>query len=168
MTDRHRGISREAREPDEQNRKEETVAINFKNTTWESVSEGQELPVLEFGPLTATNLLFDASGTRDSYPIHHDRDFARANGVPDIFVNTQWYQGLLGRYATDWGGPESFLRSLSFDMRAPNHPGDLLNVHGSITRKYEQDGQKRVDLDVRIDNEGGTDTVVARMTLELI
>lgn len=144
------------------------MAISFESTPWDSVSEGQALPLLEFGPLTATHLMRDASGTRDSYPIHHDREFARANGVPDIFVNTQWYQGLLGRYVTDWGGPESFLRSLAFDMRAPNHPGDLLEVHGAITRKYEQHGQKLVDLDVRIDNQDKADTVIARMTLELL
>ena len=144
------------------------MTIDFQTTSWDSVSEGEELPALEFGPLTATTLMRDASGTRDSYPIHHDREFALEAGVPDIFVNTQWYQGLLGRYATDWGGPESFLRKLGFDMRAPNHPGDLLNVHGTVTRKYDDDGKKLVDLDVRIDNQRESDTVVARMTLELV
>ncbi len=144
------------------------MAMEFHNTTWDSVSEGQDLPPLEFGPLTLTTLMMDASGTRDSYPIHHDPEFAKANGARDIFVNTMWYQGLLGRYATDWGGPESFLRKLGFDMRGSNCPGDLLNVHGTITRKYEENGMKLVNLDVRIDNQNDSDTVVARMTLELL
>ena len=142
--------------------------VNFENTAWDSVSEGQDLPAMEFGPLTDTTLMRDASGTRDSYPIHHDREFAKKNGARDIFVNTMWYQGLLGRYVTDWGGPESFLRKLGFDMRGTNCPGDLLNVHGTITRKYEDDGKKLIDLDVRIDNQLDKDTVTARMTLELV
>ena len=81
-----------------------------------------------------TTQVMDASGTRDLYPIHHDREFAKANGARDIFLNTMWYQGLLGRFVNEWGGPESFIRKLSFDMRATNCPGDLLTVHGTVTR----------------------------------
>jgi len=93
---------------------------------------------------------------------------AKANGARDIFVNTMFYQGLLGRYVTDWGGPESFPRKLGFDMRATNCPGDTLTLRGKVTKKYQQDGQKLVDLDVRVDNQSQQDTVTARITLELV
>ena len=140
----------------------------FEDREWDGVAEGASLPPLEFGPITMTTQVMDASCTRDLYPIHHDREFAKANGARDIFLNTMWYQGLLGRYVNEWGGPESFIRKLSFDMRATNCPGDLLTVRGTVTRKHEQDGQKLVDLDVRIDNQLQPDTVTARITLELV
>ncbi len=140
----------------------------FEDRDWDTVSEGARLQPLEFGPITMTTQVMDASGTRDLYPIHHDREFAKANGARDIFLNTMWYQGLLGRFVNEWGGPESFIRKLSFDMRDTNCPGDTLTVRGSVTRKYEQDGQKLVDLDVRIDNQNASDTVTARITLELV
>ena len=140
----------------------------FDSLSWEQVVEGAALPDLEFGPVTATTQAMDVAGTRDLYPIHHDRDFAKAAGARDIFLNTMWYQGLLGRYVTDWAGPESFLRKLGFDMRGTNCPGDTLQVRGTVTMKYEQDGQKLADLDVRIDNQLQSDTVVARITVELV
>ena len=140
----------------------------FEDRDWDTVFEGAGMPPLEFGPITMTTQVMDASGTRDLYPIHHDREFAKANGARDIFLNTMWYQGLLGRFVNEWGGPESFIRKLSFDMRATNCPGDTLTVRGTVTKKYEQEGQKLVDLDVRIDNQMQPDTVTARITLELV
>ena len=140
----------------------------FEDRDWDTVSEGAGMPPLEFGPITMTTQVMDASGTRDLYPIHHDREFAKANGARDIFLNTMWYQGLLGRFVNEWGGPESFIRKLSFDMRATNCPGDTLTVRGTVTKKYEQEGQRLVDLDVRIDNQLQPDTVTARITLELV
>ena len=142
--------------------------VNFENRDWNELSEGQTLPPLEFGPVTMTTQVMDASGTRDLYPIHHDREFAKAAGARDIFLNTMWYQGLLGRFVNEWGGPESFIRKLGFDMRAPNCPGDTLTVRGTVKKKYEDEGKKLVDLDVRIDNQDAADTVTARITLELI
>lgn len=133
---------------------------------WEDVHKGMALPELRF-EVTVTTLAKDVAGTRDIYPIHHDPAFAKANGARDIFLNTMWYQGLLGRYATDWAGPEAFLRKLGFDMRGTNCPGDVLTVHGTVTDKREVDGEKLVDLDVRIDNQVHADSVVARMTVSL-
>ncbi len=141
---------------------------HFENRDWENVSEGNDMPPLEFGPITMTTQVMDASGTRDLYPIHHDREFAKAAGARDIFLNTMWYQGLLGRFVNEWGGPESFIRKLGFDMRATNCPGDTLTVRGTVKKKYEDEGKKLVDLDVRIDNQDTADTVTARITLELV
>ncbi len=141
--------------------------MTVSTLTWGDVEVGTELPPLTF-PVTLTTLAKDVAGTRDIYPIHHDPEFARSNGARNIFLNTMWYQGLLGRYVTDWGGPESFVRSLGFDMRGTNCPGDTLSVHGTVTKVYEREGLQLVDLDVRIDNQIQSDAVVARMTLELV
>ena len=133
---------------------------------WDEVSEGDELTRLEF-PLELRNLIIDASGTRDLNPIHHDRDFARANNQRDVFINTMMYQGLFGRLVTDWAGPEAFLRKLQFSMKAPNSPGDVISSRAWVTRKYEENGEKLLDIEAHFDNQQQQDTTIAQMTVRL-
>src|SRR6266542_1703072 len=110
----------------------------FTTRNWHDVQEGDELTAVTF-PLALRNLMIDVAGTRDLYPIHYDREFARKNNARDIFVNTMFYEGLFGRIVTDWAGPEAFLRKMRFTMRAPNCLGDTTTSRGTVVRKYEQD-----------------------------
>lgn len=140
--------------------------VTRESLRWAQMNEGDQLTRITF-PLSLRNLMIDVAGTRDLYPIHHDRDFARANGARDIFVNTMWYQAFFGRLVTDWAGPEAFLRKLTFQMRAPNCPGDTVTSRATVVRKYEQDGMRLVDIDARLDNQLESDTTIAAMTVEL-
>lgn len=134
---------------------------------WADVAEGDTLPGLRFD-VTYTTLALDVAGTRDPYPIHHDPEFARSNGVESIFLNTMWYQGLSGRFVTRWAGPDAFLRRLKVDMKANNCPGDTVTVRGTVTKKYvDEAGHHVVDLDIRMDNQRGTDAVIVATTVEL-
>ncbi|MCC6421420.1 MAG: acyl dehydratase [Gemmataceae bacterium] len=134
--------------------------------TWDDVKEGDAVASITF-PVTMRTLMIDVAGSRDLYPIHHDRDFAKKNNARDIFVNTMWYQALFGRIVTDWAGPEAFLRKMRFAMRQPNCPGDTITSRGTVQKKYEQDGEKLVDIEVHLDNQLGPDTTVANMTVRL-
>jgi acyl dehydratase len=138
----------------------------FTTLRWEDVVEGQEVTSVTF-PLTLRTLMIDVAGTRDLYPIHHDREFAKKNNARDIFVNTMFYEGLFGRILTDWAGPEAFLRKMRFAMRAPNCPGDTITSRGWVVRKYEQDGEKLLDVEVHLDNQLGQDATIAWMTVQL-
>jgi acyl dehydratase len=134
---------------------------------WDEVTVGDELPPLVF-EVTRSTLAKDVVGTRDLYPIHHDHVFAQANGARDVFLNTMWYQGLIGRYANEWGGYESFVRRLRVKMNAHGCPGDTLTVHGTVLGKSQDEaGRTLVDLDVRIVNGDQADAVVSSLTLEL-
>ncbi len=134
--------------------------------SWHDIDELEDIGSLTF-PITMRALMIDVAGTRDLYPIHHDRDFAKRNGARDIFVNTMFYEGLFGRIATDWAGPESFLRKLSFRMQGPNCLGDTIVSRGWVTKKYRQDDRKLVDLEIHLDNEIEKDATVASLTIEL-
>lgn len=138
----------------------------FATRQWSDVSEGDELAPVSF-PITMRTLMIDVAGTRDLYPIHHDREFAKGNGARDIFVNTMFYEGLFGRLATDWAGPEAFLRKLRFSMKGPNCLGDTMTTRGWVTKKYEQDGLKLLDLEIHIDNQVESDATIANLTVEL-
>lgn len=138
----------------------------FATLAWDEVSEGDQLSPITF-PITMRTLMIDVAGTRDLYPIHHDREFAKSNGARDIFVNTMFYEGLFGRLATDWAGPEAFLRKLRFSMKGPNCLGDTMTSRGWVVKKYEQDGQKLLDLEIHLDNQVESDATIANLTIQL-
>ena len=142
------------------------VAGEFVTRRWDDVHEGDELGSITL-EVTMRRLMMDVSGTRDLYPIHHDREFAKKNGARDIFVNTMFYEGLFGRLATDWAGPEAFLRKLRFSMNSPNCLGDTITSRGWVVRTHEADGSRLVDLEIHLDNQLGPDATVANLTIEL-
>jgi acyl dehydratase len=143
-----------------------TTLEGLTTLDWDTVSEGDSVTPVIF-PLTLRNLMIDVAGTRDLYPIHHDREFAKSSGARDIFVNTMFYEGLFGRIVTDWAGPEAFLRKLRFAMKAPNCPGDTISSRGWVVRKYVGDGERLLDIEVHLDNQLAPDTTIAQMTVQL-
>jgi acyl dehydratase len=128
---------------------------------WEHVREGDELKGFTL-ELTMTRMVAQVSGTQDFYPVHHDQEFARQAGHPDIFVNTAFIRGCLCRVVTDWMGADGFLSALGFQMRRPNFVGETITARGRVRKKA---AGGRVDLEVWIENAGqvtvpGTATVI--------
>jgi len=118
---------------------------------WEEVKEGETLPGFAL-ELTMTRMVQQVSGTQDFYPIHHDRDFARSGGHPDIFVNTAFTRAALCRLLTDWAGPAGFVKRLGFQMRRYHLLGDTMHVRGKVVKKYRGDGVGAVDLEIWAEN----------------
>ncbi len=115
---------------------------------WEDVNEGDELPNLEFGPLTVKTFFLMFAGTRDPNPQHHNRDWNKAMGSRDMFATTPWHQALFARFATDWTGPESDFRATSLSMGTQVCPGDKLEVSGKIAQKYREGDDCRVLIEM--------------------
>lgn len=93
---------------------------------------GTTLPEVSF-PITPFLVVAGAIATRDFQPVHHDRDAAQAAGAKDIFMNILTTNGLVGRYVTDWAGPNAHLRRVSIRLGTPNFPGDTMTMTGSVT-----------------------------------
>jgi acyl dehydratase len=131
------------------------------------ISVGDELPVFEL-PLTATLIVAGAIASRDFMPVHHDRDFAVAQGAPDIFMNILTTNGCVARYVTDWAGPEAMLRNISIRLGAPAVPGQILRFTGSVSSTSEKGDLRVIELTIRAANELGdhaTGTVVLDLPL---
>jgi acyl dehydratase len=69
------------------------------------VSVGDDLPPLPI-PITTSLVVGGALASRDFTPVHHDRAAAQAAGLQDVFMNILTTNGLVGRYVTDWAGPD--------------------------------------------------------------
>jgi acyl dehydratase len=101
---------------------------------YDEVGVGDELPVLEV-PITATAIVAGAIASRDYQDVHHDRELAKLRGSPDIFMNILTTNGYVGRFVTDWAGPEVQLRVVDIVLGAPNYPGDVMRMSGRVTSK---------------------------------
>ena len=122
---------------------------------------GDALPELVV-PITATVIVSGAIASRDYQDVHHDRDLAVKRGSKDIFMNILTTNGWVGRYVTDWAGPEALLRKVDIRLGAPNYPGDTMRLCGRVTEK--RGGEVTVEIAGR--NELG-DHVTGSVVLEL-
>lgn len=93
---------------------------------------GDELPPLEV-PITATVIVAGAIASRDYQDVHHDPALARERGARDIFMNILTTNGFVGRFVTDWAGPDAVLRAVSIRLGVPNYPGDVMRMTGRIS-----------------------------------
>ena len=95
--------------------------------TFASVNVGDVLPSLDL-PLTRTLIVSTAIATRDYQVVHHDPDVAKERGSQDIIMNILTSNSFVGRFVTDWTGPNAILRSVKIRLGAPNYPGDTMVI----------------------------------------
>jgi acyl dehydratase len=106
---------------------------------------GEELPPLDV-PLTAAIIVGGAIASRDYTPVHHDRSAAQATGMSDVFMNILTTNGYVGRYVTDWAGPDARIRKVAIKLGAPNLPGDTMKLRGRVAKVDAQAGQVEVEV----------------------
>ncbi len=111
--------------------------------SYHEVAVGDELPALEV-PLTPSVIIAGAIASRDYQEVHHDRDLAVKRGSKDIFMNILTTNGYVGRFVTDWAGPEARLQCVDIRLGAPNYPGDTMTLTGRV--KSKSDGVISVDI----------------------
>jgi acyl dehydratase len=130
--------------------------------TWRA---GDTLPALSL-ELTLRRAVQAVAGTRDYYPVHHDAEYARANGAEGIFFNTMFLQAFAGRAANEWFGNDAFMRRMEIAMRGSNYVGKTLTADGVVVEVREEDGRTLVDVDCTLGTEDGPTTGV-KFTMQL-
>jgi acyl dehydratase len=132
---------------------------------WADVRIGDEIRSLTID-VTATVIVAGAIATRDFMPVHHDREYANAQGAPDIFMNILSSNAYCSRFLTDWAGPEAMIRRLSIRLGVPVFPGSTLTFTGTVTATSREGNEGTVDVGFRATNELGDHlTGTAMLTL---
>jgi len=106
----------------------------MRSLRYDEVGVGDELPALEV-PLTRTLIVATAIASRDYQDVHHDPGLAAERGSKDIFMNILSTNGFVGRFVTDWAGPDATVKKVSIRLGAPNYPGDVMKMTGLVTAK---------------------------------
>ena len=130
------------------------------------VRVGQELPGLDI-PLTTSLIVSTALASRDFTPVHHDKTAAQRSGVDDVFMNILTTNGLVGRFVTDWAGPDARITRVAIRLGTPNMPGDTMKLRGTV--KSLDPAASTAEVDIKGANNWGnhvTGTVVVELPKE--
>jgi acyl dehydratase len=125
------------------------------DTRWDDVRIGDAMPSLLM-PITVTRCVFMASASRDFAPQHHNTWYCHNKSrTRDMFLGTHFNLGMLSRFMTDYGGPLSTVRRIQLQMKRTIGAGEDYMMSGVITKKWEEGGEKLVDMDISIDTDLG-------------
>ena len=125
--------------------------------SWDDLHEGSSPEAREYGPISRTDMVKYQGASGDFNPIHHDEEFAKSAGYPSVFSVGMLQAGILAGFATEWLGAAN-VRRYSVQLREQVWPGDELECNATVVRKYEEDGERKVDLDLVVTRltSGGT------------
>ena len=106
--------------------------------------------------VTATVIVAGAIATRDFMPVHHDRDYAQAQGAPDIFMNILTTNGYVARFVTDWAGPDAVVQRMAIRLGGPAIPGKVLRFSGAVTDQRTEGARHHVEVTLAAVNDLGS------------
>lgn len=112
------------------------------------IQPGDRIPPLRID-VTATVIVAGAIATRDFMPVHHDRDYANAQGAPNIFMNIISSNAYCSRFLTDWAGPDAMVKRVSIRLGVPVFPGSTLEFTGTVTGTGRGGGEQVIDVEFR-------------------
>ncbi|MCH8025543.1 MAG: dehydratase [Chloroflexi bacterium] len=124
---------------------------------FEDVNEGDEIPNL-MKNCSTQQLVQWAAGSGDFYQIHYDKDFAQSTGLKDIIVHGALKNAFLGQLLHDWAGVRGTVKKFGCDYRGMDDAKQDINCRGVITKKYQENGENIVELDIWTENPDGKKT----------
>ncbi|WP_326534080.1 MaoC family dehydratase [Pseudorhodoferax sp.] len=122
--------------------------------TYDQINVGDALPAFETEAISRLTLALYCGASGDHNPIHVDTDFAKAAGVGDVFAHGMLSMAYLGRLLTNWV-PQSALREYGVRFVAITQVGAKVRCEGRVTEKFEQDGERRVRVELSTTDQNG-------------
>lgn len=163
---------------------------------WEDVTEGEELPYLMKGPLdivdqasfmVACGYRFGSGATKWqqvsprcnvkdpetnewTYPVifHISERMSHVMGYPLATIFGGFGEAWTSQIVTDWAGDHAFVKRLAHQIRRPSFEGDLITVKGHVVRKYIENGEHLVDIEMWTENQDGVILVPSSATVRLV
>ena len=153
------------REPDPGHQPE---TVNWdRQRCWEDLAAGQAVPPVLF-PLSVYRLVVAAGANRDFNSIHHNSEWARASGAPDMYANVVFLQGMWERCVRQFIGVSGRIRQLAgFRMGSFNTVGDVVTVHGEVARVWAEGDAGLAELRLWSRNRHGISVGPGTVTVSL-
>lgn len=120
--------------------------MKTQTLAYDSIAVGDKLPPLQID-ITSGLIIGGAIATRDYTPVHLDKKAAQAGGLPDVFMNILTSNGLMGRFVSDWAGPNCSIKGVSLKLGAPNLPGFIMTITGEVKTKDDDTGTVEVAVE---------------------
>jgi acyl dehydratase len=139
-----------------------------RQTVFEDVQVGQELPGLDTGPLGTTHLMRWSAAMENWHKIHYDLPFAMEHDkLPGLLINGSLKQQFLLQLLKDWAGPSGWVWKVSFQFRTMNLVGEALHLWGRVLEKRDGPGYGLITLELGIVNDAGTESTPGTATVAL-
>ncbi len=138
----------------------------MSNVSYDSLSVGDEISAVNKPAISRHTLALYCGGSGDHNPIHVDSDFAKAAGMPDVFAHGMLSMAYLGQALTGWV-PQSALHSYGVRFASITWVGNELTCGGTVTEKFEEDGEKRVRLEVKAADQDGDIKLIGEAVVAL-
>jgi acyl dehydratase len=134
--------------------------------TWDAIQEGDVLPELRKNP-GVTQLVKYAAGSGDFNPLHHDPAFPQAKALGSIIVHGRFKYASLGELVSNWLGHQGRIQKLSCQYRGMDFPDREMAVGGRVVRKWQEDGQRLVALELWTKDDAGKVTTPGKAVVAL-
>lgn len=131
------------------------MTTGTKSTTYfEDVQVGAEIPQLTKEPVTHLQLVRYAGASGDFNPLHTDPKVGEAIGTGGIIAHGMLIMGFVGQMLSDYVGPLA-LRKFGVRFKGMTRLGDVITCSGTVTEKYETDGETRIAGKVQAADQNG-------------
>lgn len=112
---------------------------------YDELIEGMALPEVKKGPIVREQLVDYASASGDYNKLHLDEGFAQKAIKQGPIAHGMLVMAMAGSCLLDWakGG---VLKNFNISFRGMTNEGDTLTFKGKIEKKYQERGEKLVDI----------------------
>jgi acyl dehydratase len=121
---------------------------------YEDVQIGDEIPKLTKGPVTHLQLVRYAGASGDFNPLHTDPKVGEMIGTGGIIAHGMLIMGFVGQMLSDYVGPNA-LRKFGVRFKGMTRLDDVITCTGTVTEKYETDGEARIAGKVQATDQNG-------------
>ncbi|MGI9058291.1 MAG: MaoC/PaaZ C-terminal domain-containing protein [Ktedonobacteraceae bacterium] len=121
---------------------------------YEDVQVGDAIPKLTTSSVSHLQLVRYAGASGDFNPLHTDPKIGEMIGTGGIIAHGMLIMGFVGQLLSDYVGPTA-LRKFGVRFKGMTHLDDVITCTGTITEKYEADGETRIAGKVQATDQNG-------------
>jgi acyl dehydratase len=121
---------------------------------YEDVQVGDAIPALTTSSVSHVQLVRYAGASGDFNPLHTDPKIGEMIGIGGIISHGMLVMGFVGQMLSDYVGPTA-LRKFGVRFKGMTRLDDVITCTGTITEKYEVDGETRIAGKVQAVDQNG-------------